>query len=199
VVRAVQTETSNVVESIGRGSSRAAAGAELIRNAELALSAITKAARESKDRMAESVSATAQQMAAATAVAEQMQGVRAGVDRIRTVTREQAEATEVIQRSADGLNGVAQEVLATVGRQTLGAARIGESIEAVQRTVRDITSGLEEQVDSSEQVASLVRNAVEHTRAQQECATGIEQSALELERQAETLREAMRRFRIAEA
>lgn len=196
VVRAVQTETSNVVESIARGSQRAEAGASLIQKAELALAAITQAARESKDRMAESVSATAGQMAAAIAVAEQMSDVRAGVDRIRTVTREQAEATDMVQRSADGLLAVAREVQDTVAWQTRGAAQIGESVEAVQRTVREITRGLEEQARASDQVARVVRDASRYGRAQQESAAEIEQFAQDLERQAESLRAAVRRFRI---
>jgi len=196
VVRAVQTETSNVVDSIGRGSARADAGARLIQNAQHALSAITDAARESKDRMTESVSATAEQMKTATDVADAMQAARAGVDRIRTVTREQAQATEVVKRSADGLHEVARDVQGTVASQTLGAAEIGESIEAVQRAVREITSGLEEQVAASEQVASVVRGASRHTVAQQESAGEIEKAARALEAQAQALRDAVRRFRI---
>lgn len=196
VVSAVQVETSNVVESITRGSRRAEAGAGRIQEAEAALSAITRAARESTDRMAESVSATARQMAMALAVAEEMGDVRGGVDRIRSVTREQAEATGRVRHGADALLAVVSEVETTVALQTRGAAQIGEGIEAVQGAVREITSGLEEQAAASDQVASVVRDASRYGRAQEESAAEIERFARELEGQAEALRGAVRGFRI---
>jgi methyl-accepting chemotaxis protein len=196
VVRAIQTQTSNVARSVSQGFARAEAGAALIQNAQAALSTITTAARESTERMAESVRATAEQMETATAVAVQMQEVHAGVDRIRTVTREQAEATDAVERSAEELRAAAKEVQSTVALQTQGAARIGEGIEAVQQVVREITSGLEEQVESSQQLVTAVRGSARFTRAQEESASAIERAARELARQAELLRDAMRRFRV---
>jgi methyl-accepting chemotaxis protein len=196
VVQAVQRESANAVESIARGSARANEGALLIQQAETTLAEITTAARESGDRMTESAVSTAQQEAAAAAVVEQMEAVREGVGRIRAFARAQVQANEVFQRSSATLRRVAQEVQSTVDVQTSGTDRIGRSVEEVQRAVREITQGLEEQGTASHQVTEVVRRSIEYTRSHEGSAAEMASASSDLARQAEALREAVRRFRV---
>jgi methyl-accepting chemotaxis protein len=196
VVRAVQGDSADAAESIARGSVSAREGALLIQQAEAALNEIERAARESGERMAESARATAAQMRGASSVAESMQTLREGMRRIRAATQEQAEANIIVQRSSDALNRSAEAVQGTVEAQRGGTARIGESVEAAQRAVREITQGLEEQGVASRQVAEVVERSKEYTRALEGSASGMEAAARELEREAEALREAVRRFRV---
>lgn len=195
VVRAVQSESAKAAESISRGSARAEEGALRVQESESALAEITRAARESGERMAESAQATAEQLEAATAVQQQMESVREGVGRIRSATREQADASDAVQRSCAVLQDAAQGVEDAVALQTQGTTRIGEIIEAVQRGVRELTGGLEQQVESSRQVAEVVRRSIAHTRSHETSAAEMGEAASGLERQAEALRRAVRRFR----
>ncbi len=196
LVHGVQDESANAVVSIEAGSSRAREGEILIQQAEASLAEIARAARESGQRMAESARATADQMGAAAHVAEQMAAVRDAVGRIRHATREQAEGHEVIARSSDELRQVARAVQQTVDEQTLGAARIGEGIESVQRAVGQITKGLEEQMAASHQVADVMRRSQQQKRSHEESSARMHEAGRELEREAEALRSAVRRFRI---
>ena len=195
VVRSVQAESANAAESISRGSVRAREGALLIQESEGSLAEITRAARESGERMAESAHATAEQLEAATAVQEEMEAVREGVGRIRSATREQADASSAVQRSCAVLQDAAQGVEHAVVLQTQGTSRIGEIVEAVQRGVGELTGGLEQQVESSRQVAEVVRSSIQHTRSHEASAAEMTEAASGLERQAEALRRAVRRFR----
>jgi methyl-accepting chemotaxis protein len=195
VVKTVQAESGHAVDSILRGSSRAREGAALIQQAEDALVEITRAARESGDRMGESASAAAEQMTAAASVSEQMEALREGVSRIRAATRQQAADNEVVQRRSDALREETQGVRDTVDVQTRGSARIGHSIEAVQRAVRGITQGLEQEGAASREVAEVVRRSRDFTRSHEESAAAMAEAACELERQAEALRAALRPFR----
>ena len=196
VVRAVQEETANAASSISKGSARAREGTTLIRQAEASLAEITAAARESGDHMAESASSTAQQMAAAATVVEHLERLRSGVERIREVTRAQVEANATVQRSSGALHTVAERMRRAVDLQTGGTARIGQGVEEVQRTVRDITQGLAEQGAASREVASVVRRSMELTRSHEASAAEMANAVGDLERQAEALREAVRRFRV---
>jgi methyl-accepting chemotaxis protein len=196
VVRAVQGESVDAAESIARGSVLAREAAALIQEAESGLDEITRAARESGGRMTESARSTAEQMQGASAVAVQMEAVSEGVDRIRSATREQAVANDVVQRSSDALHTAARAVQGTVDVQTRGTSQIGESIEAVQRAVREITLGLEEQGAASHQVAEVMGRSEAYTRSYEASAAEMGDAARELEREAEALREAVRRFRI---
>jgi methyl-accepting chemotaxis protein len=196
VVRSVQGQAGEAAESSARGSASAQNGAELIRQVETALTNIARAAQESGHRMVESARSTAAQLATAEAVAKQMEAVREGVERIRTATNEQAEANIVVQQSSDVLNQSAAAVEGTVEAQTGGTSKIGESVEAIQRTVRDVTRGLQEQAAASRQVAEVVEHSRQYTRSHEDSAAAMQGAAGELARQAEALREAVRRFRI---
>jgi methyl-accepting chemotaxis protein len=196
VVRAVQEETANAVASIGRGAARAREGAGLIRQAEASLVEITQAARESGDHMTESASSTAQQLVAAAAVVEHLETLRSGVDRIREVTRAQVQANASVQRGSSALHAVSERMRNAVDVQTNGTTRIGQSVEDVQRTVREITRGLEQQGAASRDVAGVVRRSMELTRSHEASAAEMATAVGDLERQAEALREAVRRFRV---
>jgi methyl-accepting chemotaxis protein len=195
VVRAVQSESVSAAESISRGSVQAGEGALRIQESESSLEEITRAARESGERMAESALATAQQLEASTAVRLAMEAVREGVGRIRSATREQAEASDAVRTSCSALQDAAQGVENAVVLQTQGTSRIGETVEAVQRGVGELTAGLEQQVESSRQVAEVVRSSIAHTRSHEASAAEMSEAASGLEREAEALRRAVRRFR----
>jgi len=197
VVRAVQAESAEAVTSIAAGSARAREGALLIGQAESALEKITRAARETGDRMGESASATAEQMMAAAAVAKQMEVVRDGMVRIREAAREQAEANAALQRGTQSLHGVAKSVRGAVETQARGASRIGESVEAVKVAVREITGALEAQGAASRQVAQVIRRSMDHNRSHETSAEEMGKAAENLERQAEEMRDAVSRFRIS--
>jgi methyl-accepting chemotaxis protein len=118
------------------------------------------------------------------------------VERIRAATREQAEGNERVSQSSAELREVAQAVQKTVELQTRGAARIADHIASVQSAVREITEGLAEQVAASQQVSEVMKRSREHARSHHEWVARMDDAGRELEREAEALRSAVRRFRI---
>jgi methyl-accepting chemotaxis protein len=196
LVGAVQTESKNAVSSIEHGASGVREVVQLAKQAERSLDQIAVAARESGDRMAESARATAAQKQVAADVAKQMALVRQSAERIRDATRSQEQGNQVVRRNSLSLRDVAREVQATIAEQARGAARIGQSIEAVQQAVKQITSGLAEQAAAHERVAEVVKSSRHHTQSHEESAGRLCTAAAELEREAQALRETVRRFRI---
>lgn len=197
VVRAVQDESRAAVTSIAAGSARAREGAERIARAEAALADITRAARETGTRMGESANATAEQMMAAGSVAKQMETVREGMARIREAAREQADANASLQRGTESLRGVARDVRGAVETQSRGASRIGKAVEAVKRAVGEVAGALEAQGAASRQVAAVIRRATELGSSHETSAEEMGEAARQLGHQAEEMRAAVGRFRIA--
>jgi methyl-accepting chemotaxis protein len=196
LVAAVQQESANAVASIERGASSVHQVVDLARQAERSLDQITEAARESGNRMAESAQASAAQKQVASEVARQMELVRQSAERIRDAAQSQDKGNEVVRRSSGALRDVAREVQATIAEQARGAERIGSSIEAVQRAVREITRGLASQAAAHQGVVEVVKGSRAHTHAHEESAARLGTAAAELEREAQSLRAAVQRFRI---
>ena len=196
LVSAVQQESANAVTSIERGASSVHQVVDLARQAERSLDQIAGAARESGDRMAESARASGAQKQVASEVARQMQLVRQSAERIRDAAENQAKGHEVVRRSSSALRDVAREVQATIAEQARGAERIGSSIEAVQSAVQEITRGLASQATAHRGVADVVKGSRTHTHSHEESAARLGTAAAELEREAQGLRAAVRRFRI---
>jgi methyl-accepting chemotaxis protein len=196
LVGAVQQESANAVHSIERGASSVHQVVDLAKQAERSLDQIAAAARESGDRMTESARATSAQKQVASEVARQMELVRQSAERIRDAARSQEQGNEVVRRSSGALREVARQVQATIGEQSRGAERIGASIEQVQRAVKEITRGLAGQASAHEGVADVVKASRSHTHAHEESAARLGLAAAELAREAQSLREAVSRFRI---
>jgi methyl-accepting chemotaxis protein len=195
LVRAVQKGSAAAVSSIETGSEMVGEGVELARQAESSLEEITTAARESGGRMGESVTATAEQLRAASHVVSRMASLNEGAERIRQSTHEQEAGNASVQTSAAALRAVAHAVRDTIDAQAAGAARIGDSIETVRAAVQEITRGLEDQAAASTGAAAAVKRSREHTTSHEQSAAEMGQAASALAREADQLRQAIRRFR----
>ncbi len=196
LIAAVQAESANAIGAIEHGSRSVQSGVELAAEAGESLEEITGATRESGNRMLEIVSAMNEQNDAVSRVVRLMQHVRAGVEQIRTSGREQGAANEAVLRGSSAMREVARQVSGATGQQAQSAARIGENIETVRRAVEEINRVLQEQSGACRQATELLETVSERTGSNEEAARRLEEVMRELLRQAEALREEVRRFRI---
>jgi len=196
LITAVQAESANAIGAIEHGSRSVQSGVELAAEAGESLEEITGATRESGNRMLEIVSAMNEQNDAVSGVVRLMQHVRAGVEQIRTSGREQGAANEAVLRGSSAMREVARQVSGATGQQAQSAARIGDNIETVRRAVEEINRVLQEQSGACRQASELLETVSERTGSNEEAARLLEEVMRELLRQAEALREEVRRFRI---
>ena len=95
------------------------------------------------------------------------------------------------------MRDVAQQTQRTTEEQAHGAARIRDSIESVREAVDRIHGSLQQQGDSCRSAVDSLGDVFERTRTNDEATDGLEAAASALQRLAETLREDMRKFRVA--
>jgi methyl-accepting chemotaxis protein len=196
LIRAVQEESGNAIGAIEQGTQSVASGVDLTAEAGVSLEGITRASRESGQRIAGIVSAVREQARAASHVVELMERVRAGVEEIRAAAVEQDRGNEVVHRGSLTMQDVAQQVRGTTEEQARGSGRIRESIEGVREAVEQINSSLQEQSASCRSAVELLEGIHTRTRSNEQSTGRLDQVTKDLVQQAEALREDVQRFRI---
>jgi methyl-accepting chemotaxis protein len=198
LIHYVQNESRGAADAIRLGAERVQGGVDLSAQAGVALEEITEAARHSGERIQEIVQAMREQTRAATQVETLTHGVSERVEQIRAATRDQARGNEVVMRGSLVMRDVAQQTQRTTEEQARGAMRIRDSIESVRDAVDRIHAALQRQSESCGNAASSLGDVFERTRSNDEATDGLSAAAAELEQLAASLRDDMRRFRIAE-
>ena len=196
LIRAVQSESSNAIGAVERGTASVASGVDLSAEAGLSLEEITRASRGSGARVAGMVAAVREQAKAANHVVELMERVRGGVDLIRSAAVEQERGNEVVYRSSVAMREVAQRVRGTTEEQARGSSRIRESVEGVREAVERINSALQEQSAACGSAVDCLGTVGTRTRANEASARRMGEATKQMLRQAETLRREVRKFRI---
>jgi methyl-accepting chemotaxis protein len=100
-------------------------------------------------------------------------------------------------RNATELRGVATDVRHAIEAQGTGAARIGSGIATVRESMESINRALSEQSEACRQAAALLANNRVHSRTSDESVRRMSAAIEGLLRQAELLRQDVRRFRMA--
>ncbi|MDH3519138.1 MAG: methyl-accepting chemotaxis protein, partial [Myxococcales bacterium] len=196
LIGAVQKEATNAIGAIERGTTSVASGVELSAEAGMALEEITRASRDSGERISGIVASLREQAKAAGHVVGLMERVRSGVDEIRSASSEQDRGNVVVYQGSVTMREVAQQVRATTEEQARGANRISESVEGVRSAVEQINGALQEQSLACSAAVEFLEEVRGRTRANEESMQAMNLVTKELLHQAETLRNEVRRFRV---
>jgi len=195
LVERVQRGTTGACTAVERGAQSVRQGVEMAAEAGDALVAILEAANESGARNAEVVTATAAQSAALGRVAEQMQRVRQGVERIERAGAAQQTLHEAVRRSSQSVSSAAGEVRTATDHQAHDMERISESVETVRVTVQQMRQALEDQLSSIHGASELLDQSHGSIALTGASAERIEVAMRDLRAQAEQLRTGVRKFR----
>lgn len=196
VVRGLQKESENATAAIAEGAGKVQSGAELSAEAGVALEEITRAARESGQRIDGIVSAVREQTDASGHVAKLMERVREGVEQIRSAGQQHRQGNDAVARSAEEMRNVAQQVDGTTREQARGTSSIGRTVETVRETVVSIHGSLKEQSAACRDATDFLQRVDERTRANDESVSRLGEATERLLSQAGTLRASVRRFQL---
>jgi methyl-accepting chemotaxis protein len=196
LIAAVQEEASAATTAIEQGTSSVASGVERSAEAGMALEAITRASRESGQRMSGIVVAVRAQAKGAGHVVELMEKVRAGVEQIRRASVEQDGGHAVVSQSSVMMREVAQQVRGTTEEQARGSSRIRESIEGVREAVEQINAALQEQSQACASALSGLEAVQNRTRSNEDAARTLDEVTHAMVEHAESLRREVSRFRV---
>jgi methyl-accepting chemotaxis protein len=196
-IRAVQDESARAIGAIEKGSQSVAEGVDLTAEAGSSLEEITRASRESGERISGILTAVREQARAGSHVVELMERVRGGVEEIRSAASEHERGHEVVHRGSVAMRDVAGQVRATTEEQARGSSRIRESIEGVRDAVEQINAALQEQSNSCRSAAEFLDVMHTRTRSNEGSSARLDEVVRELAKQAESLREDVGRFQVS--
>ncbi len=196
LIRAVQEEGANAIGAIETGTESVASGVDLSAEAGISLEEITRASRDSGERIQGILTAVRAQARAASHVVELMEKVRGGVDEIRNAATEQERGNTIVYRSTTAMREVAQQVRTTTEEQARGSGRIRESVEGQRDAVEQINEALQEQAAACRSAVEFIEEIFAQTRANEESARRMDQASKGLLKQSAKLREDVHRFRL---
>jgi methyl-accepting chemotaxis protein len=196
LIRAVQEEGANAIGAIESGTQSVASGVDLSAEAGVSLEEITRASRDSGERIQGILTAVRAQARAASHVVELMEKVRGGVEEIRNAATEQERGNTVVYRSTTAMRDVAQQVRMTTEEQSRGSGRIRESVEGQRDAVEQINEALQEQAAACRSAVEFIEEIFAQTRANEESARRMDQASKGLLKQSAGLREDVHRFQL---
>jgi methyl-accepting chemotaxis protein len=196
LIQAVQEESAQAQAAIEGGARSVLSGVELSAQAGEALEAITASARSSGERVRSIAGAVREQSRAAGHVVGLMEGVREGVERIRTAGAEQERGHAVVGAAVGAMREVAGSVHRTTEEQARGAARIGESVEGVREATAAIHRRLREQSEACAQAAAGLGRVAGRTRTHEDSVRRMAEATRSLRERAASLRTDVERFAI---
>jgi methyl-accepting chemotaxis protein len=195
VIRAVQQESEDATGAIARGAENVRRGVELTGEAGVSLDEITRAARESEQRIEEVSRAVEEQSQAVGFVAERIERVRSGAEEIRQSIREQERSTGQLRRSAGAVGEVSRKVRHTTAEQAQSTGGIRRNMESVRNAVSKIHATLRDQSEACRNAVDVLEGVHGGTRSNEESVQRLDQAMSGLLEKADELRREVALFR----
>jgi methyl-accepting chemotaxis protein len=158
VIRQVQQETTDAVETAKAGAAETKDGITLADKAGLALRSIIDSVTRSSQLMAQIASATAKQSQASAEVLQTVSNMNAATTQVTTAVHEQAEGSKQIRQAMENINRVMTQAAFSTKEQAAGGRQVRVAVESINRIASQVGIATKEQADGSRQIVRAVDN-----------------------------------------
>jgi methyl-accepting chemotaxis protein len=158
VIRQVQQETTDAVETAKLGASETKEGIQLADKAGLALRSIIDSVSRSSQLMANIASSTSRQSQASTEVLRTVADMNTATDQVTTAVREQAAGSKQIRQAMENINRITTQVNYATKEQAAGGRQVRLSVENMNKIASQVNIATKEQADGSRQIVRAVEN-----------------------------------------
>lgn len=196
VIRSVEDESRNAVAAMNQGVRNVEEGVQLGLEAEGALKKIFASANKCTTMVKAIARATVEQARGSKQVTGSIQRIAATVQQISKASTEQAKGTEQIMKSAAKMKTITIHVQRSSQEQAEGSKQITKAIENIGEMVTHLNQAQKDQTKGSEQVLRAVEAIKTVSEHQTRSVRQLEEAIELLKKQAEVLREEVRRFRV---
>jgi methyl-accepting chemotaxis protein len=158
VIRLVQAETTDAVETAKVGASHSKEGLQLTDKAGLALRSIIDSVSRSSQLMARIASSTARQSQASAEVLRTVADMNAATEQVTTAVREQAAGSKQIRQAMENINRITTQVNYATKEQAAGGRQVRLSVENMNKIASQVNIATKEQAEGSRQIVRAVEN-----------------------------------------
>jgi len=158
VIRQVQTETGDAVETAKAGAAETKEGINLADKAGLALRSIIDSVSRSSQLMAQIASATAKQSMASAEVLQTVSNMTSATNQVTSAVREQAEGTKQIRQAMENINRIMTQAAYSTKEQAAGGRQVRVAVENMNKIAGQVNIATKEQAEGSRQIVQAVDN-----------------------------------------
>ena len=158
VIRQVQSETGDAVETAKAGAAETKEGINLADKAGLALRSIIDSVSRSSQLMAQIASATAKQSMASAEVLQTVSNMTSATNQVTSAVREQAEGTKQIRQAMENINGIMTQAAYSTKEQAAGGRQVRLAVENMNKISTQVNIATKEQAEGSRQIVQAVDN-----------------------------------------
>ncbi|HLA78811.1 MAG TPA: methyl-accepting chemotaxis protein [Vicinamibacteria bacterium] len=158
VIRQVQQETTDAVDTAKAGAAETKEGITLADKAGLALRSIIDSVGTSSQLMGRIASATTRQSRAATEVLETVSAMNTATDQVATAVREQAEGSKQIREAMENITRIMTQAAYSTKEQAAGGRQVRVAIENMNKIASQVNIGTKEQAEGSRQIVRAVES-----------------------------------------
>jgi methyl-accepting chemotaxis protein len=158
VIRQVQQETTDAVETARAGAAEAKEGIALADRAGLALRSITESVSRSSQLMDQIASATSTQSQASAEVLQTVGNMNTVSSQVTSAVRQQAEGSNQIRQAMENINRIMAQAAYSTKEQSAGGRQVRLAVENMNRIAAQVGIATKEQADGSRQIVDAVEN-----------------------------------------
>jgi methyl-accepting chemotaxis protein len=158
VIRQVQQETTDAVDTAKLGASETKEGILLADKAGLALRSIIDSVSRSSQLMANIASSTSRQSQASTEVLRTVADMNSATEQVTTAVREQAAGSKQIRQAMENINRITTQVNYATKEQAAGGRQVRLSVENMNKIASQVNIATKEQAEGSRQIVRAVEN-----------------------------------------
>ena len=158
VIRQVQGETTDAVETAKAGAAETKVGITLADKAGLALRSIIDSVGTSSQLMGRIATATNRQSRAAAEVLDTVSAMNTATDQVATAVREQAEGSKQIREAMENISRIMTQAAYSTKEQAAGGRQVRVAVENMNKIASQVNIGTKEQADSSRQIVRAVES-----------------------------------------
>ncbi len=158
VIRQVQAETGDAVETAKAGAAETKEGINLADKAGLALRSIIDSVSRSSQLMAQIASATAKQSLASSEVLQTVSNMTSATNQVTNAVREQAEGTKQIRQAMENINRIMTQAAYSTKEQAAGGRQVRVAVENMNKIAGQVNIATKEQAEGSRQIVQAVDN-----------------------------------------
>jgi methyl-accepting chemotaxis protein len=158
VIRQVQAETGDAVETAKAGAEETREGILLADKAGLALRRISESVNRSSQLMAQIAQATSKQSSASAEVLQTVKDMNMATANVTSAVRMQAVGSRQIREAMENINKIMTQAAYSTREQAAGGRQVRASVENMNKIAGQVNIATKEQAEGSRQIISAVEN-----------------------------------------
>lgn len=196
LIAAVQKDTEETVQAMGKGVKAVVDGADLVNVTRDVLQQVVESSQQSS-KTAELIERTTSEQARGLAqITEAVVGITNQIEHISQAMMEQRRGSEQITKAAENMRDITHRVQSATHEQTTGSRQITVAVESVTTQAAQIARSTSEQKEGAGQISTTVASIQKITRESVDLSIEIDIAMQALRERAEELRTALGGFRL---